>query len=113
MDFGGGPLTSAGGPDVFVAKYTAAGAPLWARRAGSTGGDMKAVAVDGQGNVVVTGYFQGTVDFGAGPLTSAGGYDIFVLKYSAAGGLPWAKRFGGSKTTAASGSPWTATATWW
>jgi hypothetical protein len=40
---------------------------------GGTGQDVgQSVGVDGGGNVVVTGYFQGTVNFGSGSLTSAG-----------------------------------------
>ena len=51
------------------------------------------MAVDGSNNLLVTGYFSDTVDFGGGPstaLTSAGNYDGFLVKYenvaSAAGG---------------------------
>jgi len=40
-----------------------------------------AVAVDASGNAMVTGYFDGTVDFGGGALTSAGSFDIFVAKF--------------------------------
>ena len=43
------------------------------------------VAVDSSGNVYTTGYFQGTVDFGAGNVTSAGSYDVFVVKLNSAG----------------------------
>ena len=43
------------------------------------------VAVDGSGNVYTTGVFQGTVDFGAGNVTSNGSYDVFVTKRNAAG----------------------------
>jgi hypothetical protein len=68
VDFGTGRLTTAGGNDVFVARYSAAGAPLWARRFGGLITDVgSGVAVDGSGNVLVTGYFAGTVDFGPGP----------------------------------------------
>ena len=78
VDFGGGPLTSAGVSDIFVAKYDAAGAHLWSQRFGDTGFDQgNAIAVDGADDVLVTGYFGGTVDFGGGPLTSAGRGDIF------------------------------------
>jgi hypothetical protein len=95
QDFGGGPLASSGN-DIFVAKYTGAGAYMWAKRFGGMLGDSgNAVAVDGSGNVVVTGYFAGTVDFGGGSLTAAGNNDIFLLKLSSAGAYVWAKKFGG------------------
>ncbi len=51
-------LTSAGGIDIFVAKYDAAGALVWAKRAGGTGSDFgRGTAVDGSGNSYVTGFF--------------------------------------------------------
>ena len=82
VDFGGGPLTSAGQRDVFVLKLDAGGSHQWSRRAGAAGSDLgSAVAMDSAGNVVVTGSFSQSVDFGAGPLTSAGGSDIFVAKF--------------------------------
>ena len=82
VDFGGGALSSAGNSDVFLAKYDAAGAHLWSQRFGDTGVDVgRAIAVDGAGNVLVTGILRGTVDFGGGPLTSAGLSDIFVAKF--------------------------------
>ncbi len=100
VDFGGGELTSAGryNYDVFVAKYSAAdGSHLWSKRFGSTGSERgNGVAVDRSGNVLVTGQFQDTVDFGGGGLTSAGDYDVFVAKYSAAGYYQWSRRFGGT-----------------
>jgi uncharacterized protein (AIM24 family) len=96
-DFGGQSLTSAGGPDIFLVKYSTAGNRLWARRFGSAGTDRGyAVAVDTSDNVVVTGFFTGTADFGGGPLTSAGGADVFLAKYSPDGAHLWSKRFGGS-----------------
>ena len=45
--------------------------------------------------MLVTGFFEATVDFGGGGLTSAGLGDIFVAKYDAAGNHLWSKRFGG------------------
>lgn len=101
-DFGSGVLTSAGGTDVFVAKYSSNGAPSWSRRFGSTGTDRGlAVDVDGSGNYVFAGYMVGTVDFGGGGLTSAGAADVFLVKYSPAGGHIWSKRFGGSSSDVA------------
>ncbi|MCH7548513.1 MAG: SBBP repeat-containing protein [Candidatus Krumholzibacteriota bacterium] len=98
VDFGGGNLVSAGFEDIFVAKYDASGVHQWSQRFGGTGRDVGwAVAVDAPGNVVVTGRFLGTVDFGGGNLVSAGASDIFVAKYDASGVHQWSRRFGGTK----------------
>ncbi|KYG02392.1 hypothetical protein BE21_05295 [Sorangium cellulosum] len=107
IDLGGGPLTSAGGEDVFVAKLDAAGAHLWSKRFGDDALQRAyGVAIDGSGAVVIGGTFLGSVDFGGGPLVSAGGFDflepgsvtwggnMFVTKFGPAGELLWAKRFG-------------------
>ena len=65
-------------------------AHLFSQRFGDTDGDQGlAIAVDGEGDVLVTGFFEGTVDSGGGPLTSAGGSDIFFAKYDAAGEHLW------------------------
>lgn len=100
FDFGGGTLTSAGTEDIFLVKYNgSSGAYSWSRRCGSTladvGGD---VAVDSNDDVIVVGYFSGSVDFGSGSaLSSAGGFDVFVAKYSGSNGNHiWSKRFGDS-----------------
>jgi hypothetical protein len=93
------PNTRSG--DIFVAKYTPAGALAWKHTIGSSGDDRAyGVALDSSGNVYVTGAFQKTVDFDPGGgtrnLTSAGGFDIFVLKLDANGVHQWSHRFGGS-----------------
>ena len=98
VDFGGGALTStSGSTDIFVAKFSAAGTHLWSRRFGGTEEDIGlAIAADEAGNVLVTGFFEDTVDFGGGALTSASAFtmDIFVAKYNAAGTHLWSQNFG-------------------
>ncbi|MCW5804125.1 MAG: hypothetical protein KIT31_17260 [Deltaproteobacteria bacterium] len=103
VDFGGGPLTSAGNFDAFLARYAGAtGAHLFSRRFGSTGADQVAVVrVDSNNQIYIVGAFTGTVDFGgATPLTattsSLNATDIFVAKYSLAGAHLWSRAFGGS-----------------
>ncbi|HSU42002.1 MAG TPA: hypothetical protein VLJ38_20625 [Polyangiaceae bacterium] len=54
-----------------------------------------AMAADAAGNVYRLGNFSGTVDYGAGPLTSAGGVDAYVVKYDAAFKPVWSKNIGG------------------
>jgi Beta-propeller repeat len=94
------PLTSAGSGDLFVAKYDPAGGLLWAARMGGPqldtfygGGDL---AVDGSGNVFVTGMLRGSADFGSFTLTSQGLSDVFVAKLDATGTFQWATRLGSS-----------------
>jgi hypothetical protein len=95
VDFGGGPLASASGTDIFIAKLDPNGAHLWSQRFGGAGdGIGEAIAIDSVGNVLVTGSFSGVVDFGGGPLTSAGGTDIFVAKFDPNGAHLWSQRFG-------------------
>jgi len=98
VDFGGGRLTSAGGNDAFVARYSSSGAHVWSRRWGSTSEDKAlAVDIDGLGNVAVTGMFTNSVDFGGGPISNVGGVgsgDIFLVKISSTGVHLWSKGFG-------------------
>ena len=84
-------LTSAGNVDVFVSKLNSSGNFVWAKSFGGTSLDLgTSIAVDSTGgNIYTTGTFGGTVDFdpGAGTsnLTSAGSYDVFVLKLTSSG----------------------------
>ncbi|MCA9623629.1 MAG: hypothetical protein KC731_31625, partial [Myxococcales bacterium] len=80
FDFGDGPKP--GGP--FVAKLQIGRAHIWNRQFGFQGfsgfNHAAAVTTEGQGNVVVVGEFGGTADFGAGPVTSVGDGDLFIVK---------------------------------
>ncbi|APR88018.1 Hypothetical protein A7982_13367 [Minicystis rosea] len=95
LDLGGGPMQSAGQSDVFFAKLDSTGAFVWARRFGD-GAPQTAtgLTVDPQSNPIGVGYFQGTLDFGGGAMTSAGGNDVYLVKLDTAGTLVWAKSFG-------------------
>lgn len=74
----------------------------WARFVGGASTDVGIhIAVDAQGNNYTAGRFQGTVDFdpsssGTFNLTSAGDFDMFLLKLNSAGVFQWAIRIGGS-----------------
>jgi len=96
LNLGGATFSSAGSDDSFVAKLSGIdGSHQWSRSFGSAGYDYAtAVAVDGNNNAIVTGYYEGSVNFGGGNLASAGAADIFLAKYSATGTHLWSKRFG-------------------
>src|SRR5438128_7740636 len=100
VDFGGGLLTSIGGSlDIFVAKYSGVdGRHLWSKSFGGSSGDRsRAVAVDANGNVIVSGYFIGSASFGGPTLTAVGYYEAFVAKYSGLdGSYLWSLQSGGS-----------------
>lgn len=96
IDFGGGALAAGGGSDAFLfAVSPFSGAYLWGKRWGD-GLDQSVadIAADGSGDVVVVGTFAGSMNLGAGPVTSAGGSDVFVARIGNAGNLVWLRRFG-------------------
>lgn len=95
IDLGGGPIASAGERDALVVKLDPARGVIWSRRFGGPDYQMaNRVAVDGEGDIIIAGELYGTVDFGTGPITSAGLGDIFVVKLDAAGTTQWVRRFG-------------------
>ena len=81
----------------------------WAKRVASTttwaNGPAIGMSLDTNGNCYVTGWFDGTNDFGGVTLTNltVGGQDIFVAKYNSSGALQWAHRAGGSSANWISG----------
>jgi TolB-like protein len=94
-DFGSGPLTSAGSMDIFVAKFSPTGVHLWSERFGDSEAQyVNSIACDASGNVIITGSFEGSVDFGGGTLASAGMWDAYVAKFNPSGTHLWSKRFG-------------------
>jgi hypothetical protein len=98
MPVGAGALASAGDRDAFVVRLSgSSGAPGWSARLGGADDDIaRAVAIDSDGDIVVAGDFQGTADFGAGPVTSLGGRtDVFLKVFTAAGAHVRADKRGG------------------
>ncbi|HEX5400515.1 MAG TPA: SBBP repeat-containing protein [Verrucomicrobiae bacterium] len=91
-DFGGITLTnqSAGGSDVFVAKYNSTGALQWVQQAGGTYTNYgRAVGADNHGNVYVTGGYHGPANFSGLNLPAISGEGFFLAKYDNAGTVEW------------------------
>ena len=96
MTVGRQAVESVGADDVFVARFSAQGQPRWIRSFGGVDIDAAdALAVDQNGDVVVTGVFRQTIKVGPRTLTSAGRSDIFLARLRAGGEHMWAIRMGG------------------
>jgi hypothetical protein len=101
-------LTTAGGYDVYIAKFNNSGVAQWAVRGGGTGDEFGVdLAIDASDNIYIYGTFQGTATFGITPnfktVISAGSDDIFLAKYSSAGIAQWVQRAGGTDQEQSSG----------
>lgn len=91
-DFSGTKLPSRGDYDIFVAKYDRTGKLAWIQTAGGKGYDYgHAIAVDGKGDVIVSGAVVGEAEFGDVKIPNEPGSHIFCAKYHPDGKLVWAK----------------------
>jgi hypothetical protein len=96
-------LTSAGGTDGYLARYSPSGVLAFVRVVGGTQGDtITDVSTDGAGHVVVVGSFTETADVAgttsSAKLVSRGGVDGFIARFDTTGALAWARSAGGSGT---------------
>ena len=95
VNFGGATLPTVGSRDAYIAKFDTNGTHVWSQRFGDTADQQgRRVAVDSAGNVFFHGYFQGVTNFGCGALTSAGGYDTFLAKFSSTGTCLFSNQYG-------------------
>lgn len=95
-------LTSSGICDTYVLKLSPDGEFIWAKSvSGPAENQPLSISIDRSDNILVCGFFYGTVDFNPAsgaifPLTSYGQSDAYVLKLNSAGEFSWAKKIGGS-----------------
>ena len=93
----GSSVTSGTSDNIFVVKLNSSGVIQWVYTAGGNGRDRgRKIALDSSGNVYVVGYYQNTVDFGGGNVTSNQSFDAFILKLNSSGTFQWVKSYGGS-----------------
>ena len=93
-------LTPVGQDDVFVAHFSADAATptcTWVRQVAGTGFDAAGdLAVGDDGDLYVSGAFEGQADFAGQSVTSVGNLDTFVAKLRASdGNVLWAQSVGG------------------
>ncbi|QOJ18514.1 MAG: SBBP repeat-containing protein [Phycisphaeraceae bacterium] len=82
--------THRGGEDAWLARYDGAGTQSWIVQFGTAALDIASgVTSDGSGGAVVAGMTYGEL---AGP--NAGGGDVWLASYDAAGSRSWVRQFG-------------------
>jgi hypothetical protein len=97
-------MTAHGYSDIFIQKSGPGGNFLWAKQMGGTLSEAgESMTMDAFGNLYISGYFSGTVDFdpGAGTfnLTSNSiSSPAFIQKLNAAGNFVWAVQLEGTGT---------------
>ncbi len=96
----GNVVPNHGDHDILLMRISAVGTCDWALGVGGSGVDEgHDLAIDANGDVLVTGEFSDTVDFdpsgGAAELVSRGGTDGFVARYASDGSFIGVAQFGG------------------
>ncbi len=103
-DFSGTAAPLRGEYDFFVAKYDPDGNLVWLRTGGGEGYDYAhGLAIDPEGNVIVTGAVAGNATFGDVVVEKGPGSRLFCAKYSNSGTLLWANTTTGKASGAGHG----------
>ncbi|WPB78396.1 SBBP repeat-containing protein [Archangium violaceum] len=81
-----------GTQDFFITKFSSVGVKLWTRQLSGAGGGafLYGAALDGSGNIYVTGYASGSMD--GNPVGS--GVGTYLVKYDPSGNRQWVRQFG-------------------
>lgn len=97
INFGGSDISATTVSQAyFLAKFESDGTHVDSRKYGgqSSSDIARDVAVDNAGNMLITGYARGVIDFGGGFRFSNGSTDIVIAKFDAAFVWKWDKRIG-------------------
>jgi len=104
LTLGGNSYESNGQWDVLTAKYSSNGVPLWSTSFGGSANDRaNEVQLDASGNLLVTGWFQDTMQVGPSNLISKGNFDVFVATISSSGVPLLCHSFGGTSQDVGAG----------
>lgn len=99
LNIGSTELQSAGLTDVFVARFSSSGVPVWAQSFGSTGADTVEDIDIASGNVYLAGSYTGTLvsyKSNVGSVTSSGLTDGFIAVLSSQGTPLYLRSVGGA-----------------
>jgi trimeric autotransporter adhesin len=96
LDVDPGPATtylSASSYDLAIIKLDISGNLVWAKQLPTTNGGNtpNGLAVDGNGNIYISGYNNGTSDFDGGVANTATGIGGYFAKYNSNGDFQWVR----------------------
>ena len=97
VDFGDVVRSSKGMKDGFLVRVSTSDlSTVWSKSFGNTGDDeARGVAVAANGEIAVTGFVTGAVDFGGGTKAYNASKDIFLARYSSSGLHQFSSTWGG------------------
>jgi hypothetical protein len=95
-------IAPSGQPGAIAARLDARGAPVWLAAIAATDYAVPtSLAWTGEGDLLVAGYFAGTLDPAGAALHAVGGMDVWVARLAGADGrVQWIHRAGGPGTDA-------------
>lgn len=96
---GAGVMSAAHGEDAFLIALDADGQLNWSHQISSANREyVSGLVADERGDLYISGNFLGKLDPPNGvALNSAGGTDIFLMKFDATGKQVWSRRVGGAE----------------
>lgn len=93
-DLGGGPLGADGEMHAVLVKLAPDGSHVWSKDLGRNCPGRAHVAAGPGDRVVIVTCYQGTVDFGGGPVTGMLPTQFAAVSYTAGGAFEWQKLWG-------------------
>lgn len=88
-------VSDSGSSDIFLAKFDPYGALVWLKKYGGPGYDRVGdLTIQPNGNIYLTGGFEGVANIGGSLLNSNTHGNSFLLKLNPSGGKAWLKQFG-------------------
>lgn len=97
IDLGGGPLLPTGTRNFFLAKLGQLGEHIWSKRFVASlpfSYNLAALATGSDGQSVLLGDLNDSVNFGNGTMNTNGGADVFLARFDANGNVIWANHYG-------------------
>lgn len=96
VSFGGEQLTTNGNRDIALVKLDADGEHIWSKSIGNNYDDLGiSLSLDPADNLLMTGSFEDTINFGGDDLKATGRSDMYVAKLDTNGKHVWSTSFGG------------------